>query len=344
MENVMQFNVLLILLFSLVLSACQTTQSSVTAETQSKLPAQIRSSPLLNAYDFHIIDPQSQNRLTIPQLAQQLADFDVIFIGEFHGNHASHLLETQLLTALWQNHPEQVITMEMFNRDQQSSLNRYLDSEIGEVYFTKNTPTWQNYVAGYRPIIEFAKQNFIPVIAANAAADTVRCIGREGKTYIDKLKADQKAHLAEQPFMDNADYRKKYMDFLEEARKIPEEAKEKSYLAQLSRDNTMAESIYIAYMENPQAQIIHFNGSFHSEDHLGTVSALKARQSNLNIAVITPVAIEDPSQPSVSDKELKSGDYIYLLQSQPEQYQDASYRQKSHQAMFKRASEATCNP
>ncbi|GKT12884.1 MAG: hypothetical protein ISEC1_P1875 [Thiomicrorhabdus sp.] len=331
----MHLNALQVLLLSLTLSACQTTAIK---------PIETKSNPLLHAYDFHIINTQSQQQITIDQLAEQLSSYDVVFIGEFHGNHASHLLETLLLAKLYQLRPEQQLSLEMFNRDQQTALNRYLDGEIGEVALVRKTPTWNNYIAGYRPVVEFAKQNFIPVIAANASADIVRCIGREGKAYLDKLSEDEQQYIAQAPFIDNTLYREKYLSVMEDSKHLTDESKERSYLAQLTRDNTMAESISHAYEEAPETQIIHLNGSFHSEASLGTVSALKTRQPKLKVAVITPIAVEDPSQPSYLDKDLQSGDFIYLIQSQPEQYQDAAYRQEIMQAMFKRASTATCKP
>lgn len=298
--------------------------------------------PLQTAYDYQLIDSQTQQRLTVKQLASQLQTLDIIFIGEFHGNHASHLLEMQLMAALHALRPEQILSMEMFNRDQQPILNRYLDSEIGEAFLITETPTWQNYAGSYRPLIEYAKQQFIPVIAANASAEIVRCIGRQGAAYLDKLLPEQRPLIASNPFTDNKEYRQRYMAFLADARKLTAEHKENSYMAQLTRDNTMAESIYQAWLENPHAQILHLNGSFHSENQLGTVSALQKLNPTLKIAVITPVQVDDPNQPSYGAEALEKGDFIYLLQAQPEQYVDAAYKRQARQSLFKQAEQKPC--
>lgn len=332
------FNRPLSILFTAVLLALTLTACQTTGTTQSTTKPTV----LLHAYDYQIIDSKTEHPLSVNQLASQLIDYDVIFIGEFHGNHASHLLEIQLISSLYQQREEQVISLEMFNRNQQAILNRYLDSEIGEVYLIKKAPAWNNYTASYRPIVEHAKQNFIPVIASNAAADIVRCIGREGKLYLSKLSEQESDLIAKSPFIDNDEYRQRYMDFLKEAKSLDQAGKERSYLAQLTRDNTMAESIYQAKVDNPSAQVIHLNGSFHSDAFLGTVAALKQRQPDLKIAVVSPISIENPSKPSYSAEDLKSGDYIYLIQSQPEQYQDAAYRSEIHQAMFKKSKAAKC--
>ncbi len=70
--------------------------------------------------------------MSLQTLVESLKDVDVVFIGEFHGNQASHLLEAQLQAKLYQQRPNQVVSLEQFNRDQQAILNRYLDGEIGE--------------------------------------------------------------------------------------------------------------------------------------------------------------------------------------------------------------------
>ncbi len=337
----------LTLLFSTVIlfTGCQTLQKKISPPSSST-PTYLEQSvvPLKHAYDFHIVETATQQQKNIPQLARSLKAFDVIFIGEEHNNHASHLFQMQLLSELYAQRPEQILSLEMFNRDQQEKLNRYLDGEVGEVYLVYKTPTWSNYIASYRPLVEHAKQHFVPVVAANAPSDIVRCIGREGKPYLDKLTEEERNHIAKNPFLDNEAYRKRYMEFVEEMRKMSEEGKEKSYLAQLTRDNTMAESIYQTWQEHPESQIIHLNGSFHSDFYLGTVSALKARAPELNIAVIAPVTVEDNQHPNYSDEDLTRGQYIYLIPEQPEQYVDRNYRQKNHKAMFKKASTKPCRP
>jgi len=88
----------------------------------------------LNQYQAHIVDPQSDtlNTLTVEQLARRLANADVVVVGEYHGHHASHLLQAQLQLALFQQQPQQILTMEQFETDKQDALNQYLAGSIGE--------------------------------------------------------------------------------------------------------------------------------------------------------------------------------------------------------------------
>ena len=132
---------------------------------------------LPTTYDYQLLNNKYEY-ISIDESVNILKTSDVIFIGEYHGNHASHLLQLQLLHKLHQlNSKPIILSMEMFTRDQQIILNNYLNSEIGEMYLIDNAPSWKNYKGSYRPLIEYAKENSIPVIASNANQDIIRCIG-----------------------------------------------------------------------------------------------------------------------------------------------------------------------
>ena len=321
-----------------LLTACTITPNQAPKSSSSLSQKQ----SLNHAYDYVLLDKQHQP-IKLNQAIQQLEEADIIFIGEYHGNHASHLLEMQIFSGLYQHNPQLILSMEMFNRDQQGNLNDYLDSAIGEAYLVKETPAWNNYVASYRPLVEFAKSHFISVIAANASADIVRCIGRQGTAYIDKLDSTEKQQIAKQPFAEIPDYKVKFYNFLEKVRQLPEKRKERSYLAQITRDNTMAESIYQAWLDHPEHKIVHLNGTFHSENHLGTVAALKRLNPKLNIQVVTPVQVEqfETIEKLNLDPNLNN-DFIYLVKPQPEQYVDASYKRKARKQMFEKSEQAIC--
>ncbi|MDG4811600.1 ChaN family lipoprotein [Hydrogenovibrio sp. 3SP14C1] len=330
----------------LLLTACA---SSVTHLNNPNDPSSGSSlSAFKTLYDYHLIETETNQPITLSQLIEQLKQKDVIFIGEFHGNHASHLLEAQLQAALYQKHPNQILSLEQFNRDQQPILNRYLDSTIGEKTLIKEAPAWPNYAGSYRPLIEFAKQHFLPVIAANAPAQTVRCVGRQGKDYLDKLPPNERTLTAKNPFLTTPAYTEKFEQFLAEqmGTAMPDTHsnahQDNRLLAQLLRDNTMAETINQALKQSPEAQVLHINGAFHSNEYLGTVAALKRLNPTLNIAVISPVRVMDPQAPAYQASDLALGDFIYLLQPQPEAYVQASKRQKAFKAMFKKAAQKPC--
>ena len=337
---------LTLLCTGLFLTACA---SSVTHLNNPNNPPSVSSLPAFKTlYDYRLIETETNQPITFSQMVEQLKPKDVIFIGEFHGNHASHLLEAQLQAALYQKHPNQILSLEQFNRDQQPILNRYLDNVIGEKTLIKEAPAWPNYAGSYRPLVEFAKQHFLPVIAANAPAQTVRCVGRLGKDYLDNLPPNERTLIAQAPFLTTPAYTEKFEQFLAEkmGAAMPDthsnDRQSNRFLAQLLRDNTMAEAINQALKQSPGAQVLHMNGAFHSNEYLGTVAALKRLNPTLNIAVISPVRVMDPQAPAYQASDLALGDFIYLLQPQPEAYVQASKRQMAFKAMFKKAAQKPC--
>ena len=61
------------------------------------------------------------------------------------------------------------------------------------------------------------------------------------------------------------------------------------YAAQCLKDDKMAESIAAFADAHQNMQILHINGCFHSDAHLGTTQKLEALRPKLKVAVITPL-------------------------------------------------------
>ena len=295
---------------------------------------------LSTTYDYQLLNNKYEY-ISIDESVNILKTSDVIFIGEYHGNHASHLLQLQLLHKLFQLNTKPIIlSMEMFTRDQQIILNNYLNSEIGERYLIDKAPSWGNYKGSYRPLIEYAKENSIPVIASNANQDIIRCIGHKGADYITKLNKEEKFYIAQKPFKKIPGYEEKFFSYMSKSQDTPTARQQQKFLGQLARDNTMAESISNTLKESPNFQVIHLNGSFHSENHLGTVKALKILNPDLDIMVITPIHLEDYVEFLKNKKNnLRKDDIYYLLNPQPKQYIDTKYRMKKLKEKFAKSKE-----
>lgn len=325
------FRQLHVVLISLVLMSSCASNPDVDADPDS---------PLVNLptlYDYLLLDSELQPN-SLSKVVKSLKEVDVIFIGELHRHHAAHLLEMQALAALSrQNKAPTILSMEMFTRDQQGILNSYMDGTIGEAYLINEAPVWNNYEGSYRPLVEYAKHNNIPIVAANAPSDIIRCIGRKGKIYYESLNAEDRKYIAKTPFADVPGYEEKFLSLMGVSHHSSKQLLRQSYLAQLTRDNTMAESILKALEQFPDSKVIHINGSFHSENHLGTAGALKRMNPDLRVKVITPIIVDELSA-LVSAKQ-RNDDFYYLLNSQPQEFVDPEYRRKIRTGMFTQSRE-----
>lgn len=321
-----------------VLNGCTTMPSSKAQETILPAPQ--------TQYDARIVQPENNTVLTPEELAQRLVNTDVVVVGEYHGHHGSHLLQSRLQTAMYRLRPELVIAMEQFNLDRQDELNRYLRGAIGETEMIEDAGAWDNYRASYRPLVEFARQQNLPVIAANAPADVVRCVGRKGPGYLDGVSDPTKQKLPNDPFMDTPAYREKFMAAIgasHQADDTMSQRMENTYKAQLLRDNTMAARILQARAAHPGHQVLHLTGTFHSEDGLGTVALLKQRAPEVSVAVVSPAFWPSNVDEPPLNQNRGKGDFIYFIQPLPDEFQDAERERKAMQARFSRSTEKTCD-
>ncbi len=305
-----------------------------------------RQEPPKTHYQALVVEAATGVPVSLTDLAKRLADKDVVVIGEYHGHQGSHLLQSRLQAHLYRHRPKQVLTMEQFEVDRQPVLDRYLADKIGEMELVEDAGAWPIYKYAYRPLVEFARVRDLPVIAANAPADIVRCVGREGPGYLEELSPEQARFIPDAPFAGNDDYREKFFGTMGgQHGAAGNERLQNTYHAQLLRDNTMASRILAALERHPGHQVVHLTGTFHSEDRLGTVAALLQRQPNLTVAVISPVftgTSSDKSELSVIENRNK-GDYLYFLLPLPEEYRDEARGREAMLEKFSKAPETTCD-
>lgn len=297
-------------------------------------------------YESQVINADNGAELDTEALAQRLASTDVVIIGEYHGHQAAHLLQSQIQTALYRQQPQQVLSMEQFNLDNQAAVDAYLNGETGETEMIEDSSAWDNYRGSYRPLIEFARQHGLPVIAANAPAAIVRCVGREGAAYLEKLPRTEREQLPNNPFIDTPAYREKFTAAITGSHSAADDALgeriNNTYKAQLLRDNTMASRILAARAAHPGHQVVHTTGTFHSEEHLGTVALLKQRAPNISVAVISPVVWPADAKEAPLHNSRHKGDYLYFIQPLPKAFRDEAREQKAMSARFHRPAKKSC--
>jgi uncharacterized iron-regulated protein len=126
------------------------------------------------------------------------ADARIVYLGETHDNPASHRLEVELLEALAKRHPgRQALGMEMFSRDQQPVLDRWVAGLLDEKTFLRQSRWFENWSMEfdyYRDLLNFARERRIPIIALNAEKDLAAAL--RTKTP-DQLSIGEQARLPE---------------------------------------------------------------------------------------------------------------------------------------------------
>ncbi len=285
---------------------------------------------LKSYYDFALLQTDggvSAPRLVSPdRAADKLADYDVVFLGEIHRHPGNHLAQYELFRLLHERNANISLSLEQFERDVQSVVDDYLAGRIGEETLKRKGRAWDNYSTSYRPLVEFAKANGLSVIASETPVWIIRCIGQQGLGVLEKLDSEQRTWAARSFDFGDGAYKDKYMAFLgrsgshggdSDSESGSDEAAQNSYAAQVVRDETMAESIVRHIKANPGRQVVHLNGSFHSESFLGTAERVRAVLPDLKIAVVSPVAIE---RNAISLDDLAKGTFLLSIRPLPDEY------------------------
>jgi uncharacterized iron-regulated protein len=258
---------------------------------------------------YKIYSTEKQKLITVYDIVNDMSKADVLFFGEEHNDSTGHYLEYSLFKMLAEKYPGKVaLSMEMFETDCQNVLDEYLNGFIREKNFISDARAWPNY-KDYRPLIEFAKANHIPVIAANAPARYTNMTNRLGLTSLQQLSATGKSYLPPLP-IDTATgaYYEKFLQVMGGHSGM---AGMQMFQAQNLWDATMTWSIARSFKGHPDYKILQLNGGFHSEEKLGAVAQVKKYAPKirvLNIAAYSDDSFDNPDWSKFS----KIGDYIIL--------------------------------
>lgn len=196
-------------------------------------------------------------------IADEIKDKKIIFIGEEHDKPAHHMNQLKIIKVLYKMNGNLAIGMEMFEKPFQQFINDYLSGNIDERQFLKKTEYFKRWGLDYRlyrPIIDFAKENKIPVIALNAESEIVKKVSENG---LQSLSEGERRRIPDEMDFSDAQYRR----LLREIFKFHPGSEDKDfnlfYQVQILWDETMAESIYEFLNGNPDYQIVVLAGNGH---------------------------------------------------------------------------------
>ncbi len=258
---------------------------------------------------YKIYDTKNQKVISVDDIVSNMDRADVLFFGEEHSDSTCHILESAIFNKLASKYPgKTALSLEMFETDCQNVLNEYLAGLIREKNFITEARAWQNY-KDYRPMIELAKTNHIPVIAANAPARYVNMVNRMGLASLQKLDDIGKSWLPPLP-IDTATGAY-YDKFIEVMGGHGSMGGMQMYQAQNLWDATMGWSIYRFLKKHRHYKILQVNGGFHSEEKLGAAAQLmkySPKAKILNIACFSDDSFDNPDWSNFS----KNNDYIIL--------------------------------
>ncbi len=229
---------------------------------------------------------------------------DIVLIGESHNNPISHWMELEITKDCKQQR-NLVMGAEMFEQDNQPALDLYLQGKLSAKGLDSSARLWKNYTTDYAPLVNFAKENNIVFAASNTPRRFAAMVSKSGFQVLDTLSETEKKWIAPLPIAYDADLPgyKKMLTMMEGhgTANMPK--------AQALKDATMAYFILKYYV--PGSLFIHYNGSFHSQDHDGIVWHLKHSRPDLKIVTVTTVSQKEMK--NLLDENKNKADYIICV-------------------------------
>lgn len=255
-----------------------------------------------------IYDSASLKEINFDDISEKLNHASVLILGEEHDDKKGHTEKLKLIRYLAERH-NIVISMEMFERDQQTILNEYLAGLIDEKIFQTDLKLWTNY-EDYKPIVLLAKENKIQILAANAPRRYVKILARHGLDELYKFPFRSRKYFAPIYMIEKyrqENYENKIFGSLAGHGKDTIDLKN-MILAQNLWDATMTDSI-VKFLDRKKTKIVHINGRFHSDEYMG----ISHRLMQLGIKVVTVSMFVFRSTETPDPNQFKKfGDIIYL--------------------------------
>ena len=214
----------------------------------------------------------------LEDLMARIADKDVVFIGETHNSYADHLAQLAIVQRLHARGKRLAIGMEFFQQPFQPALDAYVAGTITEEEMLARTEyfdRWRFDYRLYRPILRFARDQGIALIALNPPGELTEKVARQG---LSGLSPKDRARLPAR--LDDADpaYRERLQAVFDQHPHGPDSDFERFLAVQLLWDEGMAEQAARYLVAHPGTTLVVLAGAGHIEYGQGIPRRLQRRR------------------------------------------------------------------
>ena len=255
-----------------------------------------------------LIDASTRRVIPKDELASILEPYSVIFVGEVHTNPDHHAFQLEVLKALYKSGESLVVGMEMFPREAQPVLDRWVAGSLSEEEFIREVQwytVWGFPFELYRGILLYVRDKKIPLVGLSAPNSVIREVAKGGIRSLDDV---DRHSVAKDIQLDNEAHRRLIHERFEDHPPTDDEF-ENFYEAQRARDETMAETLALVFSKGPEApdKILVLAGIGHMLNRLGVPDAF-ARRVNRPYVVLIPVEAGDVDE-AIEDN---AADYVWV--------------------------------
>ena len=244
-------------------------------------------------------------------MIRNLESADFVFIGELHNNSIAHWMELEITKDLFATHDSTrfVLGAEMFESDNQLILDEYLSGMISESRFEAECRLWPNYKTDYKPLVLFAKNHHLPFIATNVPRRYASLVSSKGFEGLDSLSLAARGFIPPLPIPYDPEVAC-YKEMLTMGG-MGGHGNDKLPKAQAIKDATMAHFINLNWYKG--VLFIHYNGSYHSDNHEGIIWYLTKLQPSARIVTVKVVTQDQVTK--LEDEYKGKADFIIVVPS-----------------------------
>jgi uncharacterized iron-regulated protein len=256
----LSIRVLLPLLVVPFLSACQAVEVQPRAE-QPAARGKALATGQQGADEIHVLDLRESRGLK--QIIPLLAEKRVVYVGETHDQYSHHLTQLEIIRELYRLHPDMAIGLEFFQWPFQPVLDRYIEGGLEEGPMLVDSEWYERWIYDYRlyrPILEFAREKRIPLLALNVPAELIRRVSSDG---LSGLTEEERGRLPAEIDTSDQVYRERLKRIFSRHAGSGRRSFDRFVEVQLVWDEGMAERVADYLQANPQRRMVVLAGSGH---------------------------------------------------------------------------------
>jgi len=240
-------------------------------------------------------------------LVDAVTDQQLLFVGEIHDRYDHHLNQLTLIQGLHGRHPDLVIGLEFFQQPFQKHLDDFVAGQISEAELLRETEyfdRWRFDYRLYRPILQYAREHKIPVIALNVPSELSDKVAEGG---LDALDQEERAYVSDGVERENPAYASRLREIYAQHPRTEGRTFDSFLDAQLFWDEGMAQRAADYFRAHPDGHMVVLAGAGHLEHKYGIPDRVSRR-----VPVSSAVALNGPR----TDLDPAAADYLILSPKQ----------------------------
>lgn len=272
--------------------------------------------------EWDVLDGKSGEPVPFSDWTTILAAQDVIYVGEEHRNRWHIEAALKILRAVIEKGRRPTLAMEMFGWDGQPALEDYVSSQTATLTGFLKDARWDQNWGGpfedYEPLVQFAREQRITLLALNPPRPLVRKVAAQGLQAVRQDDAMRRWGIEEADLVEDRAYHDIILGQLQRCHGgLSDDGYERMYEASLFRDEGMAKTLarYLARQEKRSSSgpIVSYTGGGHIQYYVPVPKRVQRRNQDVkHVSVYLTAVSGDPREELMELLRTGIADYIWL--------------------------------